>query len=95
MQKATIEWHPVKCVPFDPERHADLFEEGQEPEFVWEGSMPEHDGNFLVTCKGEGSRRYVEVQEYDCDDPGFYDEYVIAWAELPEPYKEEQTNENN
>lgn len=91
MQQATIEWHPVKCVPFDPEKHADLFEKGEEPEFVWEGDLPDYSGDYLVTYQWIDGSRSVCMEDYDVDYPGFNDDDVIAWAELPEPFKEEQS----
>lgn len=82
--KATIVWHPVKLVPYDPAKHAEIFEDMPTPEEVWEGEMPIEEGEYLVTTKGG----YVRLDEFDMDS-GWLTDSVIAWAELPEPYNPE------
>lgn len=80
----TITWHPVKLVPYDPVKHAEIFEDMPTPEEVWEGEMPSEEGEYLVTTKGG----YVGLDEFDMDWYGgwFETDSVIAWAELPAPY---------
>ena len=94
MSETKIVWHPVKLVPYDPERHDALFifaEEDEKPDLVWEGYLPPEDGSYLVTCELNNGDRYVEFADYDSDNYDFVDSTdVIAWAELPEPYKPEE-----
>ena len=82
-ETATITWHPVRLVPFDPAKHAELFEDMPTPEEVCEGGMPSEEGEYLVTTKGG----YVGLDEFDMDCGWFETDSVIAWAEVPEPYK--------
>ena len=89
----TIVWHPVKLVPYDPEKHADLFdEEDEKPDLMWEGYLPPEDELYLVTRGLRNGDRYVEPLDYDSECYEFEgpDTDVIAWAELPEPYKPEE-----
>lgn len=90
----TIVWHPVKLVPYDPEKHAELFGDCDEPpEDVWEGELPEPDIDILVTVK-VATWEEVSTTQFirDEDDENLcwfedYEDSVLAWAELPEPYK--------
>lgn len=92
-QSDTIVWHPVKLVPYDPEKHADLFEDcvfDDEPMQVWEGDLPEPDIDVLVTIRvstwiAVTITRFIRDEEFCWFDT--YDDDVLAWAELPEPYK--------
>ena len=84
MSETKTVWHPVRLVPFDPAKHAELFEDMPTPEEVWEGEMPSEEGEYLVTFK----RGYIGSDEFDMDC-GWLTDSVIAWAELPEPYKPE------
>ena len=94
MSESKITWHPVKLVPYNPEKHDDLFifdDEDEKPDLVWEGYLPSEDKSCLVTCELHNGDRYVEFSEYDSDNLDFVDSTnVIAWAELPEPYKPEK-----
>jgi hypothetical protein len=76
-----IKWHPCEIVP-----------DGDSVQ--WKG-IPDKSGEYLVTIK---SRRttFVEITEFDKtalrmypDEAWgtFWNDQVIAWAELPEPYK--------
>ena len=86
----TIVWHPVKLVPYDPEKHADLFDEDDEkPDAVWEGALPPDDGIYLITCQSRNGLRLIEFSDYDSEYYEFERAGVIAWAYPPEPYKEE------
>lgn len=92
MSEAKITWHPVRLVPYNPEKHADLFDEDDEkPELIWEGDLPYEEEQYLITTTGG----FVDTAEFCNDDDdvgfGFYDDRVIAWAELPEPYKQEES----
>lgn len=50
---------------------------------------PYCDDNYIVSVK-IGKSEYVTVSMYFDDEfENFYDCEVMAWAELPEPYKEE------
>lgn len=89
-ETATIVWHPVRLVPFDPIKHAELFDEDDEkPELVWEGTVPTDEGIYLVTSQTYNGSRYVELSEFDPDYNDFETDDVIAWAEPPEPYEPE------
>lgn len=93
----TIVWHPVKLVPFDPEKHADLFEDcvfDDKPKLVWEGDLPELDIDILVTIKvsiweAVTITRFTRDEEFCWFET--YEDSVLAWAELPEPYKPEDS----
>lgn len=71
-----VEWHPIRIV------------ENEEGNTEWEGRMPEPYVPVLVTSS------YGEIGIDELIDD--WDEYrfdtlicdVIAWAELPDPYKE-------
>ena len=97
-QVEPVVWHFVNYVPYDPEKHADLFDEGDEkPELVWEGDLPPEDDIYLVTCQQRNGSRFVEFSNYDGDYCEFDRAGVIAWAYPPEPYKtglEEQNQES-
>lgn len=83
-----IVWHPVKLVPFDSVKHAGLFDfDDEKPDYVWEGSLPEKTGEYLVTLEGKYGRNFVAWNEYDADFLDFAQSGVIAWSELPEPYE--------
>lgn len=90
----TIVWHPVKLVPYDPEKHAELFGDCDEPpEDVWEGELPEPDIDILVTIK-VSTWEAVAITRFNRDEDfcwfETYEDSVLAWAELPEPYKPEE-----
>ena len=93
MSETKIVWHPVKVVPYDPEKHADLFEDyafDDEPKKVWEGDLPEPDIDILVTIRvstweAVTITRFIRDEEFCWFDT--YDDSVLAWAELPDPYK--------
>lgn len=59
--------------------------------------MPEDGQEILVTVKGRNGDRWVEKDTNYIDDGFYLDsgydwvEDVVAWCELPEPYKESQT----
>ena len=90
MSETKITWHPVKLVPLNPEKHADLFDEGDAtPAFVWEGELPPEDDIYLVTCEKRNGNRFVEFSDFDRDYFDFERSGVIAWAYPPEPYKPE------
>ena len=97
MKSDTIVWHPVKLVPYDPEKHADLFEDcvfDDEPKLVWEGDLPEPDIDILVTIK-VSTWEAVTITRFTRDEEfcwfETYDDSVLAWAELPEPYEPEES----
>lgn len=83
--KTAFEWHPVQLVPFDPEKHAEMFEVCDEPpEEVWEGELPQEYLEVIVLF--DGGR--TEVTYAESDEYGFkyFDEVddVVAWA-YPNP----------
>ena len=88
MSETKTVWHPVRLVPYDPAKHAEIFEDMPTPEEVWEGEMPSEEGEYLVTTKGG----YVGLDEFDIDgDRCWFETYdIVAWAELPAPYKPEE-----
>ena len=93
--EAKIVWQPVKCVPYDPEKHdADFEVFDDKPKFVWVGDLPEEDVEVLVSCRF-GDRSWVCISQLLRNDQfcwfDSYDDTVIAWAELPEPYWPEET----
>ena len=98
MSESKIVWHPVKLVPYDPEKHADLFEDcvfDDEPKQVWEGDLPEPDIDILVTIKvstweAVAITRFIRDEDFCWFET--YEDSVLAWAELPEPYKPEETD---
>ena len=95
-KNATITWHPVRLVPYDPVKHAELFDEYDEkPELVWEGNIPSDEGIYLVTSQLRNGRYYVELSEFGPDYAEFEtgNDNVIAWAELPEPYVPEDDSD--
>lgn len=63
----------------------------------WHTEDPEKYGEYFITWRGRlGSKKfdYVEIAEYDCawivdhiTERGYQDVEVIAWRELPEPFK--------
>ena len=86
-----IVWHPVQCVPYDPEKHNEDFDVfDDKPMFVWEGELPEEEVEVLVSCR-DGNSSWIGITHLLRDDQfcwfDSYDDTVIAWAELPEPYK--------
>lgn len=92
MSETKIVWHPVRLVPYDSEKHADLFEDcvfDDEPKQVWEGELPEPDIDILVTIK-VATWAAVAITRFTCDEDfcwfETYEDSVLAWAELPEPY---------
>lgn len=88
-KNATITWHPVRLVPFDPARHAKL--SWRIPKEVWEGEMPGEEGRYLVaTVSG-----FVRLDEFAIDgDRCWFETYdIVAWAELPEPYVPEDDSD--
>lgn len=52
--------------------------------------MPKKEGQYLITLR-VGTTDYMDTDSYCINkNHGFflrYDHFVIAWAELPEPYK--------
>ena len=82
-QTANFVWHPVRLVPFDPVRHAKL--SWRIPKEVWEGEMPGEEGRYLVTTVSG----FVRLDEFAIDgDRCWFETYdIVAWAELPAPYK--------
>lgn len=91
MSETKTVWHPVKTVLYDRAKHADLFDLFDDaPNCVWEGVLPEENINVLVTFLIGNGEYGVGISCLIRDD-GFcwfedYDDTVIAWAELPEPY---------
>lgn len=79
-----IEWKPIHLrKATEEEKSEDGFEE------IWEGITPDRDGTYLVTLKN-GNVLPCEVSVEWSEGLSFdgYDDEVIAWAEMPEPYKE-------
>lgn len=85
-QTVSVAWHPVRLVPFDPARHAQL--SWLSPRVVWEGEMPREEGRYLVTTVSG----FVRLDEFAIDDDRcWFETYdIVAWAELPAPYKPEE-----
>ena len=54
--------------------------------------LPERDGNYLVTDDSGGTKCVTVSQFIKCEDGSVYWDYVnvIAWCDLPEPYRGEQ-----
>lgn len=50
---------------------------------------PKENERYLVTVFFNGET-YVDIDDYFCYGWDDYGDAVIAWAELPEPYGEEQ-----
>lgn len=97
MRETKTVWHPLKAVPYDPVKHAGLFDEDEAPDLVLEGELPDKGDDYLVTMETAKGSRYVGISYFDEDcarDECPFEENVIAWAELPEPYKEEQSHED-
>lgn len=92
MSETKTVWHHVRLVPYDPVKHAELFDEDDEkPDLVWEGALPTDEGIYLVTSQMYNGSLYVELSEFDPDHSDFETDSVIAWAELPRPFEPEQT----
>ena len=52
---------------------------------------PKENKRYLVTVFFNGET-YVDIDDYFCYGWDDYGDAVIAWAELPEPYRKEQTD---
>lgn len=92
MRETKTVWHPLNAVPYDPVKHAWLFDEDEAPDLVLEGELPDKGGDYLVTMETAKGIRYVGISYFDEDyarDECPFEENVIAWAELPEPYQPE------
>ena len=62
--------------------------------------LPEEDGEYLVTVLDSYSGRpFVDISHYfigNVNNKGFYKAYeVMAWMQLPEPHKEDNTDGNS
>lgn len=94
MSETKTVWHPLNAVPYDPVKHAGLFDEDEAPELVLEGEFPDKGGDYLVTMETAG-KRFVAISYFDDEcarDECPFEENVIAWAELPEPYTPREVN---
>lgn len=54
-------------------------------------TKPKKDGTYLVTTLAGD----VDTDAFQLGDFDFYMSEVIAWAELPEPYKPEELEDNH
>ena len=50
--------------------------------------LPEKNGYYLVTRKGFSMKNHVKRVGYDANAKRWSEGSIIAWQELPEPYKE-------
>lgn len=81
------QWIPIKTRPLTEEEKEEI---GHEYAFMYDCSLPDDGQDVLITdCYGN-----VEVDTFCRDHEGVYfetncdDGEVIAWRELPQPYKE-------
>ena len=56
--------------------------------------LPEEYEKVMITYRGTGGQYGVEVDEYDydCGWASGWDDDIIAWRPLPEPYRPERTD---
>ena len=92
MSETKIVWHPVKVVPYERSKHSnhfDIFDDYLH--LVWEGDLPEENVIVLVSFWRHDGGCGVGISCLIRDDGlSWFDEFddrVIAWAELPEPYE--------
>lgn len=81
-----IDWNPIYLRQSTPEeKDISGFDE------TWEGVTPDRDGTYLISLKN-GNVLPCEVSVELSEGLSFdgYDDEVIAWAELPEPYQEKK-----
>ena len=70
-------------------------EEPSSQEIIWHpcsDELPPEDGHYLITAHGYGEtseNTWIDVGFFDKDSGRFLLLCVTAWAELPEPYKED------
>lgn len=55
----------------------------------------DHLKKFLVTIVGSDGEYYVEEDEWFVDDFEGWGFFVIAWAEMPEPYRPPEPEDNH
>lgn len=63
-------------------------DKGAEEWVLVDERLPEDGEEVLITYRGISGEHHVSVDEYDSDlgwDSG-WDDDIVAWAELPEPY---------
>lgn len=80
--KETIEWHPIRLRKADEEEKSTLGFD-----LIWDGDMPQQEGECLVTLK-DGSVRTDELCEWS-DGSLYFDTFgddVTAWAEMPKGF---------
>ena len=79
-------WYPVKRRPLTEE---ELEEYGHEYSEMWDCTLPDESCTVIITYTYR-DQKYVTYTEFDFDDKYFddYNDEVIAWMPLPEPYKE-------
>lgn len=60
-----------------------------------EDALPEDGVEVLITYRGTDGQYYVHVDEYDqeCGWATGWDDDIVAWKELPDPYRPENTAE--
>ena len=91
----TIEWHPIHVVEIDVDTNdkkiKKLMDEGYFPDFEWRGSMPDKENQYLVTLS-DGTVTIDDFYIHKNDGLFLFEWWnneidVIAWAELPEGFK--------
>lgn len=84
-------WIPIVTRPLTEEERKDY---GVEIEFIYDCVLPEDGQDVLVTTP-YGVRQTTFYTDYGCYFENYEDEGdVIAWCELPQPYKADK-EENN
>lgn len=59
--------------------------------------LPEDGEEVLITYRGTDGKYYVHVDEYDheCGWATGWDDDIVAWKELPEPYRQERSDNHD
>ena len=72
-----VEWHPIRTV------------ETEDGTIKWEGNTPAPYETVLITTSDGEVGIDTFIQDFNEDYFITFVDDVIAWAELPEPYKED------
>lgn len=95
-----VEWHPVKTRPLTDEElryYYDTYGSDSIPGYMLDCPLPEDDQMILIVYPLKTANKIemtVAVDTCVCDEYGYYLEdfdsfdNIVAWAELPKPYKE-------